>query len=129
MLDLLHKHHFAEKAMVAASSDTVWWPGINGKIKSKYLNCPTCRHMKRANDPSTPVSQGATDVSIMDVLALDWMSIGALHHLIVVEKVTTYIWCRLFGQFVTTLQEKHIDHTSTAAYLAKTNEKLKNQSC
>ena len=74
--------------MVSAASDTVWWPGINGQIKSKYLNCPTCIQMKRSNDPSTPVSQGATDVSIMDVLALDWMSIGALHYLIVVEKVT-----------------------------------------
>ena len=33
MLNLLHKNHFAEKAMVAASSDTIWWPGINGQIK------------------------------------------------------------------------------------------------
>ena len=57
--------------------------------------------MKRSNDPSTPVSQGATDVSIMDVLALDWMSIGALHYLIIVEKVTTYIWSRLFGHQTT----------------------------
>ena len=118
--------------------------------------------MKRSNDPSTPVSQGATNVSIMDVLALDWMSIGALHYLIVVEKVTTYIWCRLFGhpttanslqmiseiitdhgcpklivsdsspsfrgEFVASLQEMNIDHTSTAAYLAKTNEKAETQS-
>ena len=85
------------------------------------------------------------------------MSIGALHYLIVVEKVTTYIWSRLFGhqttanslqmiseiitdhgcpklivsdsgpsfrgEFVASLQEMHIDHTSTAAYLAKTNGK------
>ena len=46
--------------------------------------------MKRSNDPSTPESQGATNVSVIDILALDWMSIGALHYLIVVEKVTTY---------------------------------------
>merc|ERR1711954_231 len=103
--------------------------------------------MKRSNDSSSPVSQDAINVSIMDVLALEWMCIGALHYLIVMEKVTTYIWCRLFGhqktanslqmvsdiitdhgcpklivsdsgpsfhgEFVTSQQELHIDHTST----------------
>ena len=85
------------------------------------------------------------------------MPIGALHYLIIVEKVTSYIWSRLFGhqttanslimisdiiadhgrpklvvsdsgpsfhgEFVAGLQALHVDHTSTSAYLAKTNGK------
>ena len=101
MLDILNKHHFAERAMLAASSDTIWWPCINGQIKSKYFNCTTCMQLKRNNDPGTPISQGAANVAIMDVLSLDWMSIGALHYLIIVEKVTSFIWSRLFGHMST----------------------------
>ena len=53
--------------MLAAASYTVWWPGINGQIKSKYINCTICMQIKRTNNPSTPISEAAANVAIMDV--------------------------------------------------------------
>ena len=97
ILDILHKHHFAERVMLAAASNTIWWPGINGQIMSKYINCTICMQIKRTNNPSTPISEAAANIAIMYILSLDWMSIGTLHYLIIVEKVTSFIWSRLFS--------------------------------
>ena len=111
--------------------------------------------IKRTNNPSTPISEAAANVAIMEILSLDWMSIGTLHYLIIVEKVTSFIWSRLFshmstsnslsmlsdiiaehgtpklvvsdsgpsfrGEFVQSLLALHIDHSSSSAYMAKTN--------
>ena len=57
--------------------------------------------IKRTNNPSTPISEAAANVTIMDILSLDWMTIGTLHYLIIVEKVTSFIWSRLFSHMST----------------------------
>ena len=57
--------------------------------------------IKRTNNPSTPISEAAANVAIMDILSLDWMSIGTLHYLIIMEKVTSFIWSRLFSHMST----------------------------
>ena len=90
-----------KKAILAAAANSVGWPGINGHIKSKYTNCIICMQIRRTNNPSTPVSEAAANIQIMDILSLDWMSIGSLHFLIIVEKVTSFIWAKLFGHMTT----------------------------
>ena len=74
----------------AASS--VWWPGVNAHIKSKYANCMICMQLKRTNTPSTPVCEAAADIKSMDILSCDWMSIEFLHVLVYVEKVKVISW-------------------------------------
>ena len=101
MLDILHRHHFAEKAMLAVSANSAWSPLINGDITFKYTDCIICMQIRSTINPSTPISDAAANVQIMDILSLDWMTIGTLHYLIIVEKVTSFIWARLFGHMTT----------------------------
>ena len=111
--------------------------------------------IRRTNNPSTPVSEAAANIQIMDILFLDWMSIGNPHFLIIVEKVTSFIWAKLFGhmttsnslsmlsdiiaehwrpkmvvsdsgpsfrgEFIQSLHDLHIDHSSSSAFMATHN--------
>ena len=87
--------------MMAASAGSVWWPGVNAHMKSKNANCMICMQLKRTNTPSTLVCEAAADIQIMDILSCDWMSIGSLHFLVFVEKVTSYLWAKLYGHMTT----------------------------
>ena len=62
MLSSLHKFHFSEKAQIQAACKSIWLPGINYQIRSKYTNCTICMQLRKINAPSTPVSEGINNV-------------------------------------------------------------------
>ena len=101
MLSSLHKFHFSEQAMIQAACNSIWWPGINYQIRSKYTNCTICMQLHKMNAPNTPVSVGNTDVWLMDILSCDWDSLGSSHFLIFVEKVSSFIWAKSYSHMST----------------------------
>ena len=101
MLSSLHKFHYSEKAMILAASTSIWWPGINYQIRSKYTNCTICMQMRKINAPSTQVSEDNTDIQLMDILSCDWASLGSSHYLIIVEKIWSFIWAKSYSHMST----------------------------
>ena len=73
---------------------------INPPQKTKK-KCIICMQLRRTNNSSKPVSEAAADIEIMDILFCDLMSIGSLHFLIFIEKVTSFIWAKLYGHMTT----------------------------
>ena len=57
--------------------------------------------LRKVNCPSTPISQGEINVQLMDTLSMDWGTLGAAHYLIVVEKVSSYIWAKGYSHMST----------------------------
>ena len=55
----------------------------------------------RIHCPSTPVSEAATDMRLMDVLSGDWMSVGTLHFLVYAEKVSSFVWAKMYIHMTT----------------------------
>ena len=57
--------------------------------------------LRKINAPSTPVFEGSTDVQLMDILSCDWASLGSSHFLIIVEKVSSFIWAKSYSHMST----------------------------
>ena len=57
--------------------------------------------LRRIYCPSTPVSEAATDIKIMDIISGDWLTVGTLHFLVYVEKVSCFLWAKLYAHKTT----------------------------
>ena len=97
----LHKYHYSEKTMIKAASTSIWWPGLHYQIRSKYINCTVCMQLRKINAPSTPISEGNISIQLMDTLSMEWASLGASHYLIIVEKVSSFIWAKCYSHMST----------------------------
>ena len=87
--------------MIQAATSSIWWPGLNYQIRSKYTNCTVWMQLHKINAPSTPISEGNTDVQLMDILSCDWASLGSSHYLIIVENVSSFIWAKSYSHMST----------------------------
>ena len=56
---------------------------------------------KEQTQQAPEVSEAAGDIQIINILSCDWMSIGSLHFLVFVKKVTSYLSAKLFGHMTT----------------------------
>ena len=50
--------------------------------------------LRRIHCPSTPVSKAATDIKLMDIISGDWLTVGTLHFLVYVKKVSSFFWAK-----------------------------------
>ena len=50
---------------------------------------------------STLVCEVATDIKIMDIISGDWMTVGPLHFMVYEEKVTSFLWAKLYNHMTT----------------------------
>lgn len=101
MLSVLHMFHMSEQAMTSLANSSCWWPNINAQIESKYLNCITCMQLRCVHCPSTPVSEAAIDVRVMEVLSADFLTVGLHQFLIYADESSSFLCVCQFQQLTT----------------------------
>lgn len=90
VLDVLHSSHGGVSSMVARSSKSVWWPGMQDKIDTRQVVCRSC-DVAAPSQPAAPSSPLPSPSYPFEMVCSDFFCYGGHKYLIIVDRFSNWI--------------------------------------
>ena len=90
MLQKLHKAHMGYDSMYRRARGTIFWPGMNGEIKTFVKNCVSCEDRK-PNVTKEKLHQHNDGKGPWDKIGTDLFEIDKRSYLLTIDYYTNYI--------------------------------------
>ena len=121
VLDVLHSSHGGVSSMVARSSDSVWWPGLQDKIETRRTICRSC-DVSAPSQPAAPASPLPSPDYPFEQICSDYFSYGGHKYLIIVDRfsnwISVYKTARSGAEMLVKLLRRHFVTFGTSSELA-----------
>ena len=90
VLDVLHSSHGGVSSMVARSSKSLWWPGMQDKIDTRQVVCRSC-DVAAPSQPAAPSSPLPSPSYPFEMVCSDFFCYGGHKYLIIVDRFSNWI--------------------------------------
>ena len=121
VLDVLHSSHGGVSSMVARSSDSVWWPGLQDKIETRRTICRSC-DVSAPSQPAAPASPLPSPDYPFEQICSDYFSHGGHKYLIIMDRfsnwISVYKTSRSGAEMLIKLLRRHFVTFGTSSELA-----------